>query len=350
MERNATYVRLTRTWRSGDTVTIAIPKSLRLQPTADNPQVTAIMWGPLALAADVGPRQEEPWSENPSAAPVTKVRYLVSESRDPGKWLEPASRAGDFTVAAGVARHADDGASAGDVSFTPFYRTQRRRYALYHDVMTPEAFEARRLQLAAERDAEAALERATISHIVLGNEAQEAAAHYKSEPSDRPIGRREGRTSRAGAGWFSLDAGVDPSAPMQLVVTYFVERGLPAPLGEFEIQVDGTTVGRYTPRHDESGFYDARYDVPESLTRGKQAVTVRFKRWGRARWCRFSRCGRRGGRARRLRRESAPGSCAERAEMHRLRDLSQIVPVALGMDQDTYNVAAVNSGCLFDGL
>ncbi len=278
--RNATYVRLTRTWRSGDTIAIAIPKSLHLQPTADNADVAAIMWGPLALAADVGPRMEEPWSENPSAAPVTKVRYLVSESRDPGTFLQPASRAGDFTVAAGVARHADDGAPSGDVSFTPFYRTHRRRYALYHDVMPPAAFEARRAQLAAERDATAALERAIVSRIVLGNEAQEAAAHYKSEPSDRPVGRREGRTSRAGAGWFSVDAGVDPSAPMQLVVTYFVERGLPAQIADFEIQVDGTSVGRYTPRHDESGFYDASYVVPQSLTAGKQSVTVRFQALG----------------------------------------------------------------------
>jgi DUF1680 family protein len=280
VERNATYVRLTRTWRSGDKIEIALPKSLHLQPTADDAQVTAIMWGPLSLAADVGARQEEPWSENPSAAPVTKVRYLVSESRDPGAFLQPAARAGDFTALPGVARHADDGASAGDVSFTPFYRTHRRRYALYHDVMTPAAFEARRVQLAAERDAAAALERATISRIVLGNEAQEAAALYTSEPADRPIARREGHTSRGGAGCSSLDAGVDPSAPMQLVVTYFVERGLPAPLAEFEIQVDGTAVGRYVPRHDESGFYDSRYDVPESLTRGKQSVTVRFQSLG----------------------------------------------------------------------
>lgn len=278
--RNATYVHLTRSWRTGDKVEITLPKSLHLQPTADNAQVTAIMWGPLALAADVGPRMEEPWSENPSAAPATKVAYLVSESRDPGKWLEPASRAGDFTVTAGVARHADDGASAGEVSFAPFYRTQRRRYALYHDVMTPEEFAARRVQLAAERDAAAALERATISRIVLGNEAQEASAHYKSEPADRPIARREGHTSRGGAGWFSLDAGVDPSAPMQLVVTYFVERGLPAPLGDFEIQVDGTAVGHYVPRHDESGFYDATYVVPQALTAGKQSVTVRFQALG----------------------------------------------------------------------
>ncbi len=258
------------------------PSRLHLQPTADNrtgfgDHVGAARAGGRRRATAGGAVDGAP--DSPAPVPGALPRH---RSRDPGKCLSPPSRAGDFTVAAGVARHADDGASAGDVSFAPFYRTQRRRYALYHDVMAPEAFEARRLQLAAERDAAAAFERATITRIVLGNEAQEAAAHYKSEPSDRPVERREGHTSRGGAGWFSLDAGVDPSAPMQLVVTYFVERGLPAPLADFEVQVDGTTVGHYTPRHDESGFYDARYEVPESLSRGKQSVTVRFQSLGKS--------------------------------------------------------------------
>ncbi len=280
VERNATYVLLTRTWSTGDTVTLALPKSLHLQPTADDPQVAAIMWGPLALAADVGPRQEEPWSESPSAPPSTPVRLLVSPSRQPADFLRPASRPGDFVVAAGVARIASADVPSSDVSFTPFYRTHRRRYALYHDVLTPTEFDARRMQLTAASEAAANLERATVSRVVLGNEAQEAGANYRSDLPDRAIGRREGHTSRAGTGWFSLDVGVDPSAPMLVLVTYFVERGLPAPLADFELQVDGTTVGHYVPRHDQSGFYDARYDVPETLTRGKQKVTVRFQAQG----------------------------------------------------------------------
>ncbi len=53
----SSYIRITRRWKTGDVVTLTLPKSLRLEPTADDPTVTAIMWGPLALAADYGPRR-----------------------------------------------------------------------------------------------------------------------------------------------------------------------------------------------------------------------------------------------------------------------------------------------------
>src|SRR5262249_47271581 len=52
----STYVQIRRTWKSGDTIELSIPKSLHLEPTPDNPRVAAILWGPLVLAGDLGPR------------------------------------------------------------------------------------------------------------------------------------------------------------------------------------------------------------------------------------------------------------------------------------------------------
>ena len=67
------------------------------------------------------------------------------------------------------------------------------------------------------------------------------------------------------------------SAPMAVIVTYFNEVGLPAPLGDFDILVDGTTVGHYEPDQTASGFYSAQYAVPAGLVNGKAKVTVRFQ-------------------------------------------------------------------------
>lgn len=58
VENSGTYVELKRTWKTGDTVEISLPKTLRLEPTPDDPRVAAIMWGPLVLAADLGPERE----------------------------------------------------------------------------------------------------------------------------------------------------------------------------------------------------------------------------------------------------------------------------------------------------
>jgi DUF1680 family protein len=104
----STYLNLRRTWKSGDTVEITFRKSVRLEPTLDRKTVTAIMWGPLALASDHGPRVEGRGETADGAAtippPPPPVPVLVAAGRPLAEWLVPAgSRVGDFR-ATGVAR------------------------------------------------------------------------------------------------------------------------------------------------------------------------------------------------------------------------------------------------------
>lgn len=266
----STYVEIRRTWNSGDTVSLVLPRSLHLEPTKDDPTVTAIMWGPLALAADHGPRLDG----RRQAAPPAPVPMLVSTSRTPADFVTPSARAGDF-VAKNVARVPEQGGPAGDVSLAPFYRTQRRRYSVYFDLVTPEGFDAHVAALKAAREAEARLEANTLTNVV-PDSPSEQAANYRSEPADRNVARNSGRASRGGTGWFSYDMAVDPAGPVDVVITYRNDPGLPPLQGQFEILVDGASVGHYQPDQRASGFYNARYTVPAALTRGKQKVTVRI--------------------------------------------------------------------------
>jgi DUF1680 family protein len=50
-----TYVTLSRTWRTGDRVEIAMPFSFRAEPTIDNPAVQSIFYGPTLLAVQHEP-------------------------------------------------------------------------------------------------------------------------------------------------------------------------------------------------------------------------------------------------------------------------------------------------------
>jgi DUF1680 family protein len=50
----SSYVEIKRSWQSGDTVELTLPKSLRLEELPDNPRRAAILWGPLVLAGDLG--------------------------------------------------------------------------------------------------------------------------------------------------------------------------------------------------------------------------------------------------------------------------------------------------------
>ena len=278
---SSSFVSITRTWKSGDVVTLALPKTLRFEPTPDNPSVTAIMWGPLAMAGDMGPRGGRT-PENAQTTPRTVVPMLVSTSRQPSDFVKPTSTPGNFLVTR-AARVPELSAPDGDVSLTPFYRTHRHRYSLYFDLVTPTEFSNRVAALNDARSAAARLEAATVGTVVVGDTASESAANYVSEPKDRVVTRTERRAGRGGSGWFSYDLAADASAPMSLVVTHFVEPGLPAPIGGFDMMVGGTRVAHYTPNTKASGFYQAQYDVPTELTTGRSTVTVRFEAVGTGR-------------------------------------------------------------------
>jgi hypothetical protein len=154
---------------------------------------------------------------------------------------------------------------------------------VYFDVVTPGDFDARGASMAAERERTARLEAATVGFVQPGEMQPERDYNYQSEPADRQVGRTNGRGSRAGTGWFSFDMPVDASAPIAVIVTYFNEVGLPAPLGDFDVLVDGTKIAHYEPNQTASGFYPAQYAVPASLVAGKTKVTVRFQANGTSR-------------------------------------------------------------------
>ncbi len=275
----SSYVELGRTWKNGDTVELTMPKSLRLEPTPDNHTVAAIMWGPLVLAGDDGPRREG----RRNAPPPPPVPVLVTSDRTPDSWVVArGTRQGDFK-AQNVARILGQSGSAGDVTLAPFYRTQERSYSVYFDVLTPAEFDSRGAAMAADRARAARLEAATVGFAQPGEMQPERDYNYQSDPAERPAARTGGRGSRGGMGWFSFDLPVDASAPMAVIVTYFNEVGLPALLADFDILADGTKIGHYEPNQTASGFYPAQYAVPAALVSGKTKVTVRFQANGTSR-------------------------------------------------------------------
>src|SRR5205814_2699324 len=47
VSKPGSYVEVKRTWKNGDVVALALPKTLRTEPTPDNSGRVALMWGPL---------------------------------------------------------------------------------------------------------------------------------------------------------------------------------------------------------------------------------------------------------------------------------------------------------------
>ncbi|HVX41176.1 MAG TPA: beta-L-arabinofuranosidase domain-containing protein [Gemmatimonadaceae bacterium] len=277
----STFVEITRTWKPGDKVQLSLPKSVRLEPTPDDHSVAAVMWGPLVLAGNLGPRREGRMRTDDESAvlPVgpQTIPVLVAGARPAAEWVQPAAGDPGTFVAREVAHTLASPQSAGDVPLAPFYRTQERTYSVYFDVLTPEQFGGRVDAANAERERLKRLEAATVGMVRVGDASAEASANYHSTPADRPLGRAQGRASRGGPGAFSYDLAVDPNADTAVVVTYFNDLGLPPANGDFDVVVNGVPVAHFAPNANAKGFYDATYAVPASATRGKSTITVEFR-------------------------------------------------------------------------
>ncbi len=266
--KSGSYVELDRTWKTGDIVDLTLPKTLRLEPLPDNPRRTAIMWGPLVLAGDLGPEQRRRRGSGArNARPRTPV--FVAAERPVTEWLKPVpGKPGHFRTD-GVGRE-------HDVDFVPFYRLHRRMYAVYWDLFTEPEWEEKAAEYAAEAERLRKLESATVAYAQPGEMQPERDFNYQSA-GDAWVVRMMGRPGRWGRSWFSFDLPVEPERPMTLVVTYCSDhhsRGRAI----FNILVDGQRVAsQKVTRSSPARFFDIEYPVAANLVEGQEKVTVRFQ-------------------------------------------------------------------------
>jgi DUF1680 family protein len=270
------YVELQRTWRSGDTVEVSLPKSLWLEPLPDNPRRAAILWGPLVLAGDIGPERARGRVEGEGLEPPPTVPVLVAAERPVASWLKPVG--GDPTRfrTDGVGREPDAAGGAHDVELVPFYCLHRRTYAAYWDLFTPAEWEEQKAEYVAEAERLRVLEASTIAYLQPGEIVFEREFNYQAGEGVVPH-RIMGHPGRRGSSWFSYDVPVDPAHPMTLIATYYSgdRRGTPA---DFEILINGTAVANpMVEQSDPHRFYDVAYPIPHELVQGMEKVTVRFR-------------------------------------------------------------------------
>jgi DUF1680 family protein len=286
----STYVSLKRVWAAGSTVEITLPKALRLEATPDDPRVAAIMWGPIVLAGDWGAQRSgrgrgagAAGAGAPAPPSVAPVAMLVAAGRPIDEWVKPdAARAANFRTIA-IGRVPSDPEKTWEVPLAPFYRTHRRTYSLYFDVVTPAEFTERVNGIAAESARLKKLEAATVAYIQPGDATREPQVNYQTDPANRQAPRTAGRTSRGGTGWFSYDLPVEPATAMALVVTYQHLQEPPTPSADFQILVDNTPIGTFEMNTKADGYYDTQYAIPAALVQGKTKVTVKFQATGASR-------------------------------------------------------------------
>lgn len=261
------YVRVSGDWKAGDVIELEIPQRVWLESTKDDPNLTAIFYGPVLLAGELG-ADRMPGSDlvrhahrtyNQWIAPVDDIPALTVNKRYTDSWLKrPSDSELKFELA-----------EVG-ISLIPYYQMRHQRYNVYWKMYSTDD--------AAYREAVVSDE---INTSIL---ADEQAHNLRGEGHDTTRfndyrnfweNNRIGRIAEDG-GWFAYDLAVKPaSGPQFLVVTYW--GGAPEKTA-FDVIVDGQVIKHedITEKYPLT-YYEQVYELPQELVANKEKLTVTFR-------------------------------------------------------------------------
>jgi hypothetical protein len=252
------YVTIKREWKDGDRIEIKMPFELSEEGFADKPERVAVLDGPLVLAAEMNMKKLSPGI-------VTQDRNWLGE-------LHPVANE-MATFEAAIFRIPGE-EKPENLTLKPFYKLYRHNYEVYWDQFTPEQWQRREKEFAAQAEKRRQVESRTIDSVRPGEEQNERDHNQKGENSDSGDFGDHFYRDAAEGGWFSWDLKTLPGEPQELVVTYWGEdRGR-----QFDVIVDGQKLATEHLTANHPGVYfDQAYPLPEALTKGKDKVTLRIQ-------------------------------------------------------------------------
>lgn len=268
------YETITRQWSDGDVIEVRLPMQLHTEPLHATPQKQAILYGPIVLAANLGPTGLE-------------TDYVDSQTQYSGAALPPAplfvtASAATDKIARTDAQNLEFSAQMIDssdgsgktVPMLPYSRAHHMRYGVYFDVLTPADWQQERAAIAAEQARQRDMNARTVDTFRPGeqqNEIEHALQSRNSNTGD--FGDTKWRDARDG-GFIEFALQTPPAgAQGELSIKYW---GSDNGDRDFDILVDGQKIGAQILNNDKPGqFWDAVYPIPAPLLAGKSRVTVR---------------------------------------------------------------------------
>ena len=123
------YLTISRTWKHGDRVELALPMHLHIVSMPDDPRTQAVLYGPVVLAGDLGTEGLTeamivgPNVPRPQRVPIT-VPTFKAGGDDPSSWIKPGDKPLEFQTTG----------QEKNVALMPLNHVFDRRYAVYWQV------------------------------------------------------------------------------------------------------------------------------------------------------------------------------------------------------------------------
>ncbi|MBQ6815078.1 MAG: glycoside hydrolase family 127 protein [Lachnospiraceae bacterium] len=259
-------------WNDGDKIVVTFDIEVVSYTLPDSDNVIAFKYGPVVLSASLG---TEDMVNSTTGVSVTVPTKLITIDEDIAvvdgtveDWV--ANVASNVVKAEGKMEFTLEGTDS-ELVFTPHYEQYTDRYGIYFYLVTADG-EAADSALISSKDKNR-VEASIIDEIPVSNDQYENSHSLQSQSS--ATGSFGGLMYRDAAqgGYFQYTMKVDGDGKNVLIAKYYSgDAGR-----TFSIYVDDTLLADVTIEGtDPADFYEARYEIPEELTKGKESVVVKF--------------------------------------------------------------------------
>lgn len=251
------YFTLEHKWTDCSEVILEIPMSIYTESMPDNPNRIGVFYGPILLSAGLGNREVK----------IYDIPVFIADKEKVNKSVKPLAGRPLTFITSGTT-------FPENIELTPFYKMHEQKYAVYFDVFPAKEWESKKREYQELHEKDRELAAKTVDEFRIGEMQPERDHELKSYHSD--AGNVNGLKFRhAYNGWFSFRAKVKPDQPVRMQCKFW---GADREKRNFDIYIDDKLFKTVSLKGEHGQMlFDEVYDIPDSLTRAKKKVTVKFQ-------------------------------------------------------------------------
>lgn len=277
--RPGSYISISRTWKTGDKISISLPMQTRIENLPDGSDYVAFLHGPIVLGAKTGTENMTGLFADDSRGghiaagpkiPLNEVPALITTDR---KTLTQELKAVKGRPLTFILNNNITDGKAESLVLEPFSGIHSSRYIIYWQVISPEQKLQMQQKQEEEEKAQKKLQEATIDMVIPGQQQPESDHFVQFE--DSQIGVHSNRHWRDARGWFSYQMKDPEKQATKLSVTYY---GLDRDR-RFRILINNQEIAKvHLDGKAGDRFVSTEYPVDKNIvTNSTGILTVKFE-------------------------------------------------------------------------
>ncbi|MDD4969377.1 MAG: glycoside hydrolase family 127 protein [Paludibacter sp.] len=280
-EKPSSYIAINRIWKTSDKVEIFLPMHNTVERLPNVPNYVALLHGPIVLGAKTGTENIPGLIANDSRwghiaggerLPVDRAPIMVEDNLQniAAKLVPVAGKQLTFTAPELKMTN------TAPIEFVPFFQIHDSRYSIYWLALSNQKYKSYVDSLANLEVEKLDIQKRTVDFVTPGEQQPEADHLIQKDNSNTGNNQNQFWRNALESGFFSYLMNINAEENLKLIVRYW---GAEWGNRKFDIYIDGDKLisEDNTGRWNISNFKEMEYTIPNSMTKGKKNIRVKFQ-------------------------------------------------------------------------